>query len=62
MKIYTISARLPFKTMEQIDDLKHLYAEAWNIEPNTITTTDIITWSIGITHLVKIEKKIDLTK
>lgn len=62
MKTKVTTCRLSDLDIERINNLKEFFAECWGITTNEISTTDIISWSIGIAHIVKIEKEIDLTK
>ena len=52
--------RLSEYDKERIQDLKNFYAECWGLTPEEITTTEIISWSIGLLHQLKITENIEI--
>lgn len=54
------SIRLRDQDLERIEELKQYYADCWAITPDEINTTDIISYSIGIAHLIKVQYDISL--
>lgn len=52
----TITCSADQYDLEKIDELKDFYAECWNCKPETISTSDIIKWSIGMLHRIKCEQ------
>lgn len=50
--------RLSEYDQERIQNLKQFYSECWGITPEEITTTEIISWSIGLLHAWKCEETI----
>ena len=54
------SVRLSEYDLQRLDDLKNYWAECWGITKQEISTTDAISWSIGIAHLVKVQYDLSL--
>lgn len=54
------SIRLSDLDQERISELKLYYAQVWGITPEEISTTDIISWSIGISHVIKVQYDLSL--
>lgn len=52
----TITCQANNIDLERIEDLKKFYAECWNVNEETISTSDIIKWSIGMLHQCKVEQ------
>lgn len=52
----TLSFRANHLDLDRIKELKKFYSEAWNITEDSISVSDIIRWSIGMLHTVKVEQ------
>lgn len=55
MKNKTISVRLTEESANRIEDLRNFYAKHFEIEPETIKTTDIVNWAIALLYKVNLE-------